>query len=419
MLDYLRRRSTPPTNLMEIIAEVRSRWRAKLVLRGAVRVAAVALALFLASAYALEWAKFSAASIIAARVLMMAALAASFFFFLFKPLRRQVSDEQVALYLEEHEPTLQATLLSAIDASRRGEQPLSPVMVQKLVERAIEACCDSDVTRRIEQAPLRRWSGALIASGAIAVALVLLGPAVLRNALSAILLVSRSVEAAAPYRIDVLPGNASVPKGSDQTITALLHGFDAEDAELMAQRTPQAAFEPLPLVRGEDGKYEGMLFDVAEPLDYFIQADGVRSHVFKLTVVEVPYVQRLEMEYHFPAYTGLEPQKIEDGGDIAVLRGTEVRLRVIPTMKTPSGRVALNDKQSLELTAPAADGSLSASFKVEADGFYRVELQAPTGERVAASPQYTIDVLTDQAPSVSFTKPGRDTTASAIEEVFV
>ena len=43
----------------------------------------------------------------------------------------------------------------------------------------------------------------------------------------------------------------------------------------------------------------------------------------------------------------------------------------------------------------------------------------PSGERTAASPQYTIDVLTDQAPTVSFAKPGRDTSASAIEEVFV
>src|SRR5690606_19889609 len=36
-----------------------------------------------------------------------------------------------------------------------------------------------------------------------------------------------------------------------------------------------------------------------------------------------------------------------------------------------------------------------------------------------ASPQYTIDVLTDGAPTVSIAKPGRDTQASPIEEVFV
>ena len=128
-----------------------------------------------------------------------------------------------------------------------------------------------------------------------------------------------------------------MPKGADQTITATLAGFAAEDASLMVRRTPTGAFEALPLVRGDDGSYEGMLFDVGAPLEYFVEADGVRSPVFTLTVVDVPYVQRLELEYHFPAYTGLEPQKIEDGGDIAVLQGTEVRLRVIPTMKTPAG----------------------------------------------------------------------------------
>ena len=71
-----------------------------------------------------------------------------------------------------------------------------------------------------------------------------------------------------------------------------------------------------------------MLFDLAGPIDYFVEAAGVRSPTYTLKVVDLPYVQKLELEYHFPAYTGLAPRKIEDGGDIAVLRGTEVRVRV-------------------------------------------------------------------------------------------
>jgi hypothetical protein len=247
---------------------------------------------------------------------------------------------------------------------------------------------------------------------------VLLGPAFLRNAVSAILLIQRSVEAAAPYRIEVTPGNATVPKGADQTIAARLAGFAAADASLMVRREETGAFDELPLVRGDDGRYEGLIFDVAASMQYFVEAEGVRSPVFTLNVVEVPYVERLEMEYHFPAYTGLEPQKIEDGGDVAVLRGTEVRVRAFPTMKTTGGRVALNEKESVELKLEA-DGSLTAAFKADRNGFYRIELEAPTKERLAASPQYTIDVLTDQAPSVSFAKPGRDTSASSIEEVFL
>ena len=64
-----------------------------------------------------------------------------------------------------------------------------------------------------------------------------------------------------------------------------------------------------------------MLFDVAGPIDYFVEAAGVRSPIYTLKVVDLPYVQKLELEYHFPAYTGLEPRKVEDGGDIAVLQG--------------------------------------------------------------------------------------------------
>ena len=416
--EYLRRRSTPPSDLTEIISEVRSRWRLKLALRGVARSVGVAVVLFLVAAYGMEWARFSASSIIAARILLAATVVASVFYFIVRPIRRRVTDEQVALYLEEHEPSLQATLVSAVEASRQGTASASTVLVRRLVEQVLEKCALTNAVRQVEEAPLRRWGVVLAGITAAAMLVVLVGPAFVRNALSAILLVQRSVQAAAPYRIAIMPGNADVPMGADQTITATLTGFASEEASVMLRRAPTEAYEALPLVRGEDGRYEGMVFDVDAPLEYFVEADRVRSPVFRLTVVELPYVQRLELEYHFPAYTGLKPQKIEDGGDIAVLKGTEVRLRVFPTMKTPGGRVALNEEESAALTAQA-DGSLTAAFKADRDGFYRIELDAPAGKRTAASPQYTIDVLTDQPPSVSFAKPGRDTSASSIEEVYI
>ena len=123
------------------------------------------------------------------------------------------------------------------------------------------------------------------------------------------------------------------------------------------------------------------------------------------------------LEYHFPAYTGLPPRKIEPGGDVAAIQGTEVLLHVVPTMTTPGGRILLNDGES-RAADRQADGTLAGNFKVDKQGFYRIELEGPQGEKVNASPQYTIDVLADQPPSVSFAKPGRDTTAKPVEEVF-
>ena len=161
--------------------------------------------------------------------------------------------------------------------------------------------------------------------------------------------------------------------------------------------------------------FEGMLFDLPGSIDYFVESGGVKSHVFSMHAADLPYVKQMEMEYVFPAYTGLAPRKIENGGDIAVLQGTQVRLRITPTMTAPSGRIMIDGGNAIALTPEG--GVFTGTIPVSKDGFYRVELQGgPENKLVNASPQYTIDVLEDTAPTVSIAKPGRDTTASPIEE---
>src|SRR5690606_32168022 len=119
-----------------------------------------------------------------------------------------------------------------------------------------------------------------------------------------------------------------------------------------------------------------------------------------------------------PAYTGLSPQAVEDGGDVAVLAGTEVLVRALPTVPVDAGRLILDRGDTIAL-APAQDGRLEGAFTVTAPGFYRIELQSPDGAMHAASPEYTIDVLEDQPPIVALRKPGRDMRASSVDEVFV
>ncbi len=84
--------------------------------------------------------------------------------------------------------------------------------------------------------------------------------------------------------------------------------------------------------------FEGILFHLDKPIDYKVVSNGVESPLFTMTLVDLPTVAKLELEYRYPAYTGLPPQKIENGGDVAALRGTEVFLHIVPTMNTPSGR---------------------------------------------------------------------------------
>ena len=84
---------------MYSLLRIRNRWRLKLALRGIVVVVAGSLLALLASASGLEALRFSPVAIIALRVIVIAVFAALAVAWLWRPLKRQVSDNQVALYV--------------------------------------------------------------------------------------------------------------------------------------------------------------------------------------------------------------------------------------------------------------------------------------------------------------------------------
>ena len=409
--------------LLRTIREVRTRWRWKVVLRSLCVLVGAGIAAVLVAALGLERFRFSPAAIVVARIATYLVLVALGWVFFVRPLARRVSDQQVALYLEEHERSLQELLVSAVDVGgpthpieRSGE---SAELLRQVIDSAVDRCARGDLGRELERQSLRR-SVAVMAGIAVVTAIILgAGPAFLRRGAFAVLVPLGGVEAASPYRIEVRPGNVTIARGSDVSITARVNGFTATQADLFTRATAAADFERAPLVARPDGSaYDGMLFAVREDTEYFVQSAGVRSAIFTIQAAELPFVDRIDLEFVFPAYTGLAPRQAENAGDIAALRGTTVRLRVHSTVPTKAGRIVVDENTRLPLTVNQ-DGTLSGSLEVKADGLYRIELANAAGSLITASPQYTIDVLPDEAPTVSFAKPGRDLRATSIDEVFV
>ena len=134
------------SELVDVIHRVRNRWRLKLALRGAVIVVAGTLLALLLSASSLEALRFSPTAIITFRIVALLVFAGLVVIGFVQPLRRRVSDSQVALYLEESDPTLEAAILSAIESSSLSLESVdpnhrpSPRLVERLVDQAIEKC---------------------------------------------------------------------------------------------------------------------------------------------------------------------------------------------------------------------------------------------------------------------------------------
>ncbi len=414
--------------LIRVVRYVRSRWRLRNVLKGVAFLILFGLVAFAVSAYGMEHFRYSAWSVRLFRVFTYIALLGLFLRFIYRPLSKRVTDEQVARYMEEHDPSLKEAISTAVEVGRPlegagdGRRFLSPGLVDKLVKQTVERCESIDYGHAIEQDALKRSSAVLFGVALAGMIAVLVSPGFLRYGASLLLNPLRSAQAASPYAIQVQPGNVDVARGADQLVTAELSGFDSDATEIALKLDGAEGGEgewkrwPMTYDEGE-GRYAFMMFDLESSAEYFVEANGVRSERFRIAVSDLPYVRQIDLEYQFPEYTGLSPQKVEDGGDVAALRGTRVKVLVHPTVQVPGGSLSVEGKEPVALE-PGDDGTLSATLNVDADGFYRVELQGFDGNSRPASPDYAIEVLSDQPPSVAITKPGRDAKVSPIEEVF-
>src|SRR6185436_11463040 len=119
------------TQLNDVVDGVRTRWRRARILRGtAIAVTAFVATLILSAALLLAT-NYAPSAVIALRVVAIVIAIALVVRFILRPLHRGVGDQQVALYLEENEPSIEGAVVSAVEASKNG--PAGPLSIVAMV----------------------------------------------------------------------------------------------------------------------------------------------------------------------------------------------------------------------------------------------------------------------------------------------
>src|SRR5690348_9118055 len=167
--------------LTGVVHGVRDRWRLKRALRGASIVVAAAFVLLAGSAFVLDKLHYGHTALLIARVIVLfivAALAIVCVVVPFLPARRP-SDRRVALYLEEHAPSLDATVLTAVElqeleAARknadavRARRPVSSSLLSHLTRNALERVHTIDDGRHVDERELNISAGILAGVAGVA-----------------------------------------------------------------------------------------------------------------------------------------------------------------------------------------------------------------------------------------------------------
>jgi len=383
-------------------------WSSGIALTTVVLAGATILLVLLINRFA-----FSSPSVTGARLLLFLALAATAVLALVRPLRR-LNRRFAARRVEGKCPDFQQRLLTFVE--RNGEVSTDPFL-------ELLAADTMKVTPKAEPSllvPSARFAFAAVASlTGIGVFLWLLtaAPGFLGHG-AALLWGAGSRTGDRPfYDIEVQPGDATVRKGGDQVIQAGLHGFQSSNAKLFARFQSSSKWDEAAMSRHEnEAGFQFLFTGLAEPVEYYVEAGGIKSRHFKLNVLELPAVKRVRVTYHYPAWTGLKDAVQEQSGDLTAVQGTEAEVAIEFDRPLKDGVLAL-DSNALQFQRGQGNW-VTARVPIQKDGAYHAEA-IEAGKNIRISEDFFISAGPVNPPAVTVKRPGRDARVSPIEEVTV
>ncbi len=405
-------------NLKDLLRRARRRRSILLALRGVAICLSVVGAMLMFTGWAAHRYRHNEQALLGLRLGAIVAFIVTVYFALVRPLWKRTSDARLARLIEEHTPGTEDRLVAAVEYKEGADAKISPALLTRLHTDANRLAGTLNLGNVIRRSRLLLYGAAALASLLVFAGVLKWGPREISEGFTQLVTPTTLAASSSTMSIKVRPGTARVPKGSDQDIIATLVNFDSQAVTILSRRAGSNESWQGQLMEPAKARsdFRYSIFNIQDSTEYFIESNSVRSGVFKLNVVDLPFVKQLDLVLTFPAFTHLPAKTVEDGGDIAALKGTVASITARLSGKVRAARIVFPDGQKTEMRPNGMD--FIGEVSVSADTSYYIELVSVDGEDYRGSNEYDISVLEDQPPTISFERPGRDRKATNLEEVF-
>ncbi len=361
---------------------------------------------------------------------------------------RHATFQRLAHHVEDHIPDLEQRLLTSLefteDELRFGRRGVSKQFIAELWRDAERHVLRQQREMEAITPSGRSWLGmAFSAAGAAAVAVVLYSSASLKDSLGGLLWPFEAAELVvvgepAPEIVFLIePGDVDLQRGDGLEVTARVSGVAPEAVTLRLQddNVNWRDVSMSQVGRASDGAaFSYYLTNIEEDTVYYAtfgqggnrtggQASARSSAQFRISVYDLPRVERIDVAFDYPDYTGMEDLLEEDGGDLIAPVGTEVEVRVNFNKAVANAHLEFepggDDGPAPDLPLVIAGDIGTATFTIERDGVYRVRA-VDYADLASAEPlDYYIRAIADQPPELVLRRPGRDQDVMPLEEVIL
>ena len=405
--------------LSTLITAVRRRWVLTAVLRTAgVALAVAAVPLLAAAGVYWLFAPRDAGLLLLAGAAMILALGGMAV--VLRRIERRPDDRRVARFIEERagavtgHVTMDECVVSAVHASALAAGDARAPFAALVIEAALRRLEGVDAAALVPAAAIRRAATVAAAGAGLLLLALIAGRPGLSHAYEA----ARLRLFPGSVAVEVRPGDLRIRAGRPLTIAARVQADGAELARSSPTLTVTAGDESrvVEMAAAADG-FEFHFESVDRTFQYTVSAGAVTSRTYTVTALFPPRVQRIDLEYRYPAFSGLSPRTETDGGDIHAPAGTRVRLAIHTDKPIAAGELAMASGASA--LTPAGAQVLQADLVLARDDSYRVRLTDRDGLASDGDSEYFIRLMDDRPPDVRILRPSADQGITPLEEVAI
>ena len=338
--------------------------------------------------------------------------------FVIRPLFQRLSNQKIALFIEEKIPELEDRINSAVEVDGLSPQRIKNILIDKLIDDATRKARMIRISTVIDRKKERILSYT-------AYGLLLLFLLFIYTFKDDILTVTSKIEFTFKPAVEIqqdiihiIPGNTQIEKGESQEIMAELKKASYDDVVLHF-KIGEDIWRKEIMEKGFDKPlYMYQFLSIQEPINYYVELNEMRSPEFTISIYEFPKVAQIDLKYSYPSYTGLPDRIEENTGNIRGLKGSEVTLTIETTSTVVTGELIVNDSQRIPLR-PLGDGIFRGNLTLQDYGIYYVKLTDKEDKNNKFPEEYQIMPVDDELPIITITDPQRDVRVNAVEEVLL
>ena len=214
-----------------------------------------------------------------------------------------------------------------------------------------------------------------------------------------------------PVKAAVSPGTVLVPSGAACTLSCVVPSVSFPSCRLTvssADGRTETSHIISAAARGASGAFSFVLGPVTATEVYQFTIGNTVLPPDTIRVAPRPFVSGLTVRLVPPAYTGLLPSALAEGqGNFAAYPGTRAQIQISSPFALSSARFIVSGRDTAAMTvSSSARNEAACEFVVTTRKTYTFALKDTFGQTSDSAPVFSMEIIPDLAPSVSFVKPG-------------